>query len=79
MEITEVCSDRNPFFGGLNPEPIMQNLGPLKDAVLAQKTPLELDLMRRLKSTFDPAGLLNPGVVLPGCRTDRTQAHDEGL
>lgn len=50
-----------------------------RDAVLAQKTPLELDLMRRLKSTFDPAGLLNPGVVLPGCRTDRTQAHDEGL
>jgi len=37
-----------------------------RDAVLAQKTPLEVDLMRRLKHTFDPAGLLNPGVVLPG-------------
>ncbi len=36
-----------------------------RDAVLAQKAPVELDLMRRLKGAFDPAGLLNPGVVLP--------------
>ena len=37
VEIEEICRDRNPVFGGLNPEPIMQNLGPLKDAVLASK------------------------------------------
>lgn len=35
VEIEEICRDRNPVFGGLNPEPITQNLGPLKDAVLA--------------------------------------------
>ena len=35
VEIEEICRDRNPVFGGLNPEPIIQNLGPLKDAVLA--------------------------------------------
>ena len=37
-----------------------------RDAVLAEKTPLEVDLMYRLKQAFDPDGLLNPGVVLPG-------------
>ena len=37
VDIDEICRDRNPIFGGLNPEPITQNLGPLKDAVLAQK------------------------------------------
>ena len=37
VEIEEICRDRNPVFGGLNPEPITQNLGPLKDAVLASK------------------------------------------
>ena len=35
VEIEEICRDRNPVFGGINPEPITQNLGPLKDAVLA--------------------------------------------
>ena len=37
VDIEEICRDRNPVFGGLNPEPITQNLGPLKDAVLASK------------------------------------------
>ncbi len=41
-EIEEICRDRNPVFGGLNPEPIMQNLGPLKDAVLAQRADVGL-------------------------------------
>lgn len=41
-EITEICKDRNPVFGGLNPEPIVQNLGPLKDAVLAEKADVGL-------------------------------------
>jgi FAD/FMN-containing dehydrogenase len=36
------------------------------------KSALELELMRRLKATFDPAGIMNPGKVLP--RKDR----DEG-
>jgi len=25
----------------------------------------ELDLMRRIKSAFDPKGILNPGKILP--------------
>jgi FAD/FMN-containing dehydrogenase len=32
----------------------------------AHKSGVELDLMRRLKAAFDPAGILNPGKVLPG-------------
>ena len=33
-DITEIRRDRNPVFGGINPEPIIQNLQPLKQAVL---------------------------------------------
>ena len=40
-------------------------LGQLKrEAVRSQKSPLELELMRRLKSALDPKGLMNPGKVL---------------
>src|SRR5688572_8627879 len=40
-------------------------LGQLKrEAVRGQKSPLELELMRRLKSALDPKGLMNPGKVL---------------
>ncbi len=42
VEIEEICRDRNPVFGGLNPEPIAQNLGPLKDAVLASRADVGL-------------------------------------
>jgi phosphomannomutase len=42
IEIEEICRDRNPVFGGLNPEPIVQNLGPLKDAVLASNADVGL-------------------------------------
>ena len=41
-EIEEICRDRNPVFGGINPEPIGQNLGPLKDAVLASRADVGL-------------------------------------
>ena len=40
-------------------------LGQLKRAeVRAHKNPLELELMRALKATLDPQGLMNPGKVL---------------
>ena len=42
VEIEEICRDRNPVFGGINPEPIGQNLGPLKDAVLASRADVGL-------------------------------------
>jgi FAD/FMN-containing dehydrogenase len=29
------------------------------------KTPLEIEVMRRLKQALDPAGLMNPGKLLP--------------
>ena len=35
--IEEIRRDRNPVFGGINPEPIAQNLLALKEAVLASK------------------------------------------
>jgi FAD/FMN-containing dehydrogenase len=40
-------------------------LGQLKrEAIRAQKSPLELELMRVLKTALDPKGLMNPGKVL---------------
>jgi len=40
-------------------------LGQLKrDAIRSQKSPLEMELMRALKSALDPKGLMNPGKVL---------------
>lgn len=37
----------------------------LRKRVVGQKPPIELELMQRIKTAFDPAGLLNPGKVLP--------------
>ena len=40
-------------------------LGQLKrEAIRSHKAPLELELMRRLKTALDPKGLMNPGKVL---------------
>ncbi len=40
-------------------------LGQLKrDEVACYKSPLELELMRNIKKTFDPKGLMNPGKVV---------------
>ena len=41
-DITEICTERNPVFGGVNPEPIIQNLQPLKQAVLEHKADVGL-------------------------------------
>jgi phosphomannomutase len=34
-DITEIRADRNPYFGGINPEPIMPNMAALCDKVVA--------------------------------------------
>jgi FAD/FMN-containing dehydrogenase len=40
-------------------------IGQLKrDMLAAVKSPVELELMRRIKASFDPNGILNPGKVL---------------
>lgn len=52
------------FDGSIRAE---HGLGQSKRAVIADyKDTLELDLMRGIKQLFDPAGLMNPGKVLPG-------------
>lgn len=44
-------------------------LGRLKrNAIVRYKSPVEISLMRALKSSLDPKGLLNPGKVLPDVR-----------
>jgi FAD/FMN-containing dehydrogenase len=40
-------------------------LGQLRrDEILRYKPPVELELMRRIKATFDPLGIMNPGKVI---------------
>jgi FAD/FMN-containing dehydrogenases len=42
-------------------------IGQLKrDELAAIRQPIEIDLMRRIKQAFDPAGILNPGKLLAG-------------
>jgi D-lactate dehydrogenase len=36
-----------------------------RDYTPLELDPVAIDLMRRLKREFDPAGILNPGKVLP--------------
>ena len=57
-------------------------LGRLKrDTIGRHKSATEIELMRRLKRTLDPDGLMNPGKVLPGPAPDeRTQTMvDKGI
>ena len=42
VKIEEIRRDRNPVFGGINPEPIAQNLLALKEAVLAARADVGL-------------------------------------
>lgn len=62
--LTAALYERVAAFGGsISAE---HGLGVAKrDAAAAVKSDVELDLMRALKRTLDPAGLLNPGKVLP--------------
>ena len=40
-------------------------IGQLKrDELAAIRSPIEMELMRRIKTAFDPAGIMNPGKVL---------------
>ena len=54
-----VCDLVQELGGSISAE---HGIGRLKAAELAaRKSPLELELMRRLKEALDPAGILNPG------------------
>ena len=61
--INRIVHDNVARFGGsISAE---HGLGQLKrDEIQRYKSPLELDLMRKLKSALDPRGIMNPGKVL---------------
>jgi D-lactate dehydrogenase (cytochrome) len=50
------------FSGSISAE---HGLGQYKrEEILRYKSPLEMDLMRRIKAALDPQGIMNPGKVL---------------
>ncbi len=50
------------FGGSISAE---HGIGQLKrDELAAIRPPIEMDLMRRIKAAFDPAGIMNPGKVV---------------
>jgi D-lactate dehydrogenase (cytochrome) len=62
-EVSRVVHDSAARFGGsISAE---HGLGQYKrDEILRYKSPLEMDLMRRIKAALDPQGIMNPGKVL---------------
>ncbi len=62
-EISRVVHDSAVrFSGSISAE---HGLGQYKrDEILRYKSPLEMDLMRRIKTALDPQGIMNPGKVL---------------
>ena len=61
--VSRVVHDCAARFGGsISAE---HGLGQYKrDEILRYKSPLEMDLMRRIKTALDPQGIMNPGKVL---------------
>jgi FAD/FMN-containing dehydrogenase len=50
------------FGGSISAE---HGLGQYKrDEILRYKSPVEMELMRKIKHTLDPLGIMNPGKVL---------------
>jgi len=62
-EVSRVVHDSAArFAGSISAE---HGLGQYKrDAILRYKSPLEMELMRRIKAALDPQGIMNPGKVL---------------
>jgi FAD/FMN-containing dehydrogenase len=62
-DVSRVVHDSAAHFGGsISAE---HGLGQYKrDEILRYKSPLEMDLMRRIKAALDPQGIMNPGKVL---------------
>jgi FAD/FMN-containing dehydrogenase len=62
-EVSRIVHDSAARFGGsISAE---HGLGQYKrDEILRYKSPLEMELMRRIKAALDPQGIMNPGKVL---------------
>lgn len=63
-QVTEIILDAvDQYHGSFSAE---HGLGQLRNQLLERyKTPLEVDVMRRVKAALDPSGMMNPGKVLP--------------
>ena len=62
-KVNEIVHDLVHALGGsISAE---HGIGQLKrEEILRYKSPLEMEMMRAIKRTFDPQGLMNPGKVL---------------
>ena len=64
LPVTEAIYDLVQTYGGSIAAE--HGVGTLKSGDLARHRPLEVEMMRSIKSALDPRGIMNPRVLIPG-------------